>query len=231
MTLLSRSLIAGALLAAALVPLTAQAQTVAYSNFGAGNTFAYNSGWTETAPNAYQVGFYSQGMEFTSLATGKLSSIDMALQHVQGDNTATVYLSNSLPSNPNSLSSTNSIVLESFSANNLAAFPSSSFLTLNSSLNPILTQGQTYYLSVVATGTTYDAWSYNNQGVNNEALTGTIYRATSPTGSYGEIQNDSLSAFRVTVTPLSPVPEAGSLAGFAVMGCCSTLALWRKRRK
>jgi hypothetical protein len=222
MTLLSRSLIAGALIAAALLPLSAQAQTVAYSNFGPGNTFNNSHGWVEATASSPSRYFQSVGMEFTSLATGKLSSIDMALQNYQGDNTAMVYLSSSLPSNPSSIGN----VLESFSANNLPALGSSSFLTLNSSLDPILTQGQTYYLTAVATGNTYDAWSWNNQNV-----TGTLYGTNSPTGSYGEQYRQTLGAFSVTVTPLSAVPEAGSLAGFAVMGCCSTLALWRKRRK
>lgn len=219
MGLIARSFTLTSITMLALIPMAASAEQVAFTDLGAGNSFQTDIGYTETGP-AEGVLNYSQGMEFTSLATGKLSTIDMALNstNVSSSQPVDVYLTSSLPTSPSNISN----ILENYSLTSLSG-STSNLLSLTSLSNPLLTQGDNYYLTVVGQGSDFGAWQWNNQGVSGNVI------VSNQGGDYSVGSNQTLSAFSVTVSAPA-VPEVSSFTGLALMSLGSTLVLRRKRR-
>ncbi len=217
---ITRSIIFASITMLVLIPFTASAQQVAYTDLGSGNSFDQGIGWAEDGPLDGSTFKYSQGMEFISHATGKLSSIDIALNglNVSTSNPLDIYLTSSMPTSPSDITG----VLESYTLTSLP-LSASNLSTLTSLMNPTLAQGNTYYLTVVAVGKASASWQWNSQGI-----AGNLIRSLNG-GNYAVVGETTLGAFSVNLLPPA-VPEASSFAGVALMGLGSTLVLRRKRR-
>ena len=199
-----------------LLPSIAQGQVV-FDNFGPGNTFNTRIGWTETGPSS-GIGFASsQGEAFTPSATGQLSSIDIALTHVDGTNDAHLFLSNGIPG------VAGTTTLETFTLVGLPAFGSTGVATFSSALQPLLSAGSTYFLYEVETGNEWNAWNENSIGETGAHISSENNSAYSSTSR-------TQGTFRVTIAPAAPpVPEPGSIA--LLTGMSLTGAAFLRRRK
>ncbi len=219
MGLTARSILFASITMLVLIPFTASAQQVAYTDLGPGNSFDVNNGWSIDGPLDGSTFKYSHGMEFTALATGKLISIDVALfgDHVSTSNPIDVYLTSSMPTSPSNITG----VIESYTLTSLTSSPSN-LSTLTSLINPTLTMGNNYYLTVVAVGNASAGWQWNSLGI-----IGNLIRSQDG-GNYAVLRGSTLGAFSVNLSPPA-VPEASSFAGIALMSLGSTLVLRRKR--
>ena len=182
------------------VPAVSRADSVLFTNFGAG--FSYNTGIGNV------VGFdgnrYAQGDTFTPTAGADFSSLDIALSCFSAcpDN-----LSVSLDANKGG---TPGAALESFSVSgaSLGVFGNNNApLVLNSVLMPLLTAGTEYWVTVSSDPNDSIAWNLNSTGdTSSEAMStdgGTTWFA--PSGL-------TPNAYQVNGTTLvSPVPELSNL--------------------
>ncbi len=220
MRLIARTISLASISMLALITVTASAQQVAFTDMGPGNSFDTTAGWAQDGPTDPSTVKYNVGMEFTSLATGRLGSIDIALSGIGVDSSLpeNIYLTSSLPTSPSNITN----VLESYTVTYLP-YSTSNLVTLTSQSNPTLTQGDTYYLTAVPTGSAASGWSWNNQGV-----TGNI-TVSSSGGNFVVKSGSTLGAFSVYLSPPA-VPEASSFASIAFMGLGSTMLLRRKRK-
>jgi hypothetical protein len=125
----------------------AGAGNVIYDNLAA-TTYTPNSGDTVSTA-ASVLGFDSSHSEtFTAATTDNLGAVLIAMWNVTGDNTFDLTLTDS-----------SSNTLETFTGIAAAPIvPGASVVTVDSVVHPLLTAGDSYTLSAVATGTTWDAW-------------------------------------------------------------------------
>lgn len=200
------------LLALALcVSLPAMAQTTFFSDLGAGNAYNGDTGWTVAGSGALGE-YFTAANEFTATATGSVSQIDLAVSTAGGANSffAALYTaSGSLPGT------------EIMQWNNLTAtetFGNCCGLVSITGISGLdLTSGTSYFIVIgpmSLTGTTFDVFNWNSQGVN-----GQDYYATSGcqngSGNGCSWNNNGtgnpLGAFDVIGSSGSTVPEPSSL--------------------
>ena len=203
--MLIRFLAVGALAAfGAEIPVWGQ--VTVYNSFGAGNS--YNTGivWAvggASAPSGYR----GQAEFFVPGVSGYLSAVQLATEHLSGSALSNFYIT------ADNGSGTPGTVLESF----LGIQNPNGLLTLNSTVEPLLQAGATYWLcDEPATDTSYNGWFENSQNVDNSfAYERSEWGWSSVPGG-----GPANGVFRVTVTP---VPEPTSLA--IVAGGLALLAL------
>ncbi len=192
--------------AIALAALPAAAQTVVFSNLGAGGSYSTTAAvWVGDDVSNQSIGY-----RFTASGSGTLNSIELALQR----GGATGYLTLGLYTAGSSAPAT---LLQSWTI----ADALSSSLTYVPSFTPTtLNAGDSYYLcAAVQTG--LPAWMWYN---NSNSATGV--RVVSMNG--GAWINEGIQpqgAFRVSVVP-EPSTYA-VLCGVAALG----LVVWRRRAK
>jgi len=199
-------------------PAVSRADTVVFSNFGAGSS--YNTSVANPVGNAFDGNNYGEGDTFTPTSTTKLSSIDIALSCFSAGlcpDAFTVSLDTSSGDAP-------STVLESFSVagTSLGLFGSSNApIVLTSILDPTLTSGTQYWVTVTSDLNDSIGWNLNSTGdPSDEALSfdgGASW--FSPSGQTpGAYEVNGASS---TTTP--PVPEPSSL-GLMMTGLLSLAA-------
>lgn len=147
------------LVLALCVPATAQ--TTFYSDLGpTANVYNCCSGWTVDAGEYYFVA----ANEFTSLASGNISQIDLGVGYVAGPNSffAALYTDN------NGLPGT-----EIAQWNNLSSSQQyggcCGLVTITGISGVTLASGSSYFIILGPTNefsTTWEMWNWNNQGVN-----------------------------------------------------------------
>ncbi|MEN6371593.1 MAG: PEP-CTERM sorting domain-containing protein [Armatimonadota bacterium] len=195
---------------------------VIYSNFNSGSGDLFD---TSNANCAMVAPTQSIGMKFTvSGGDYYLSTIDLPLYYdLRGDPSHEITISiasNSQRSLGSDISyEVPGTILESMSLNE-GAISGTHLVTVNSSSNPLLKNGNTYW--VVATGVAATGgqayWNYNNIGAKGQAYTG--YTWTNE-DSWNWYYNQPACAFRVSGVAAA-VPEPSSLmalfAGIGTMG-------------
>lgn len=183
---------------------------VAFTNFGAGDSFLTSTGWTISGPTSAP-GNFDQGEQFTAGATGSVSTIRLALQNVGGSNDYAVSLYEDAGDSVGTWMTT-------WWGSGLGSFGSSYILTLvNGFPSVALTAGNKYWLIASAPGDTWNAWMFNNQGgMGNHAF------SADDGASYG-YSTQNQGAFEVNVVP-EPASMSAIAAGIAAMAL-------RRRRK
>ena len=199
------------LLAAA--PLAAHA-VVIFSDFGPGDSFDHNIGWTIGLS-----GFnFPSAMPFSvSGGSYNLGSIALAVSWVQGPNQLQVKLADDAGGAPGS-------ILEDFAfVDAMGKFGTAvPLLEANSLAHPLLQDGHTYWLEAgVPTSDTWAAWNWNTVGV----VGGSQMSDASPWKWDG---SSSTGAFRISTDPV-PEPSAGLLL-LAGLGALGALAASRRNR-
>jgi hypothetical protein len=130
---------------------------VIFNNFGPGDSYTTNQGWTISGPTGAPPGFV-QGDAF-SIPAGpdlQLDRIRLAVGHVTGPNQVIVTLRADAGGLPGA-------VLETFNFTNLGAFGQNNPpLSADSVLHPLLHAGAQYWLIAdPGNAATWDAWSLN----------------------------------------------------------------------
>jgi hypothetical protein len=129
---------------------------VIYDNFGPGDTYQTNIGWTIGGPPGTP--FWEQGDPFTVSGSWTLTQVTLAAGYVLGDNVYTVWLMDDNGGQPGN-------VIEEFDFAGLGPFGSfNPPLVAASALNPTLDDGATYWLVSTTSMGTWTAWNLNNTG-------------------------------------------------------------------
>ena len=175
---------------------------VAYDDFGPSDAFLPQTIWVVSGATSAYGSPVTEAMQFTSAASGSLSTIKIAQGFISGTNSFTVSL---LADNANAPGAT----LESFSLTNAHQLPDNNVYApevLTSLSNPTLAAGTNYWVQVVPSdinSNTYGGWNQNSTGVTGLfSYNGTQY------------PNFTLGAFAVNVT----VPEPATLSLLALGG-------------
>jgi len=212
MTFLHRSsLLLAALTGAAglcLSAVSAQAQTVAFSNFDQDGSFSANRSWGISAES-------SPVFEFTAAAGGQLDSISAPVFWSSGTNAITFTLYSSVNGGlGNPLESISQVGLPT---SRVGAQPLTTFVSVQ---KPELVAGVSYFLMASASGDAQPVWCYNDIGDTGRSLvwpSGT----TIPSGPVER------AAFSVMVSPVPEPSTYAALCGAAALG----LVVWRRRAK
>jgi hypothetical protein len=207
-----------------LFPLIANAQTFAFNNFDAGQSFdAYNGSLENSANNL--IDSYQSGSAFVSAASGQLTGIDAALTSAQdifgGDN-----VGGNIDLWSNSGSDTPGVLLGDWSFGSLDAFGYTSNDPVHFAASGVnLVAGDQYWLTIDPTNST------NGQSIvwdnNIEGSSGTLWQgqaADGPSSFY--TTSGALGAFDVTV---NAVPEASTTVTFVLTLVAGGFLLARKR--
>lgn len=150
-----------AVLASAVLCLTAlgagrATADVIYDNL-ASETYSPSAGYTISGPTSPVGSENSYSESFVAGLTSALAKVQVAVWHAGGD-----------PSFILTLTDSNSNVLETWTANAPAVSSSTPVVDLTSLLNPVLTLGSTYTLTVTAGDpTTWDAWEFRSNTLHS----------------------------------------------------------------
>jgi hypothetical protein len=192
--------------------LPAMAQTTFFSDLGPmGNTYQCCTGWTVGGTQTLGE-FFVAANEFTAMATGSVSQIDIGVGYVTGDNSFIASLwtvgNNGLPGTE---------IQEWDNLSSSQAFGGCCGLVSITGISGVsLTAGTSYFLLIGPSdlnGTTWEAWNFNNQNVNGLDLFATSGCSSgNGTGcSWTSNGQQTLGAFDVIGSTGQTVPEPSSL--------------------
>ena len=184
---------------------------VAYSDLGSPPSYQCCTGWDVSGIDS-GVGLTEEAMEFTSLASGNVSEIDVALSYILGANSATVSMWTSVNGIPGA-------ELGSWAVSNQPVFGTTDTLLTSIQVSGItVTQGQQYFIVVAGDATTYDAWNLNDQGI--------LGQVAQNNGSGWEPGPGGLGGMEILTAGTAPEPGSAVLFGSGV----TSLGLVLRRR-
>ncbi|MCW5936481.1 MAG: PEP-CTERM sorting domain-containing protein [Fimbriimonadaceae bacterium] len=196
--------------ASALVGFTlANAQIVAFNNFGPGDTYNNGNGYTISEGPPINNDF-NQGDQFTAAAGGPVDTITIALGYVTGTNGATITLHTDNNSEPGA-------VIGSWHITNMGNFGNPGIATtINVGGAVNIVAGQNYWLMASSDPNSWLAWNLNSTGDVG------LHAFQTNGGPYA-ISQATRGAFRVNVVP-EPATMVALGAGIAAIAA-------RRRRK
>lgn len=194
----------------------ARADTVVFSNFGPGMTFA-DSGFTVLAGNV--TGTQIPAVAFTPSGSFTFSSAQVAVGSLSGPNILQVILMTSSGGAPGN-------IIETITVTNLPSFGSGGIALANSALHPVLTSGTQYWLVAFPPDpNTIMAWNFSLIDFSSPVL-GSFTDLTGPWLSI-QGQGGPRPAFQINGEPV-PEPATMLLLGTGLAALGTTV---RKRRK
>jgi MYXO-CTERM domain-containing protein len=187
---------------------------VAFSDFGPGDTFNSGVGWTVAGSGSSIGTLQTDAMQFTSVASGNLTTVELAVGFVGGSNSFTVTLLTDSAGAPG-------MALESLALMNVPDNNPSSYTpaTVTSVSHPAFIAGTKYWLEISPSDPTSDtegSWSFNSIGA-----TGLFTQSGQAPGT------NTLSTFAVNV---AAVPEPSGLV-LGLMGLAGVLGFGAGRRR
>ena len=214
----------GILVVVLAAPSAASASSVIFSNFGAGFSYDASVG-NAVGDDGFGLTEWV-GETFTSGLTANLSSIEIALS--SGFGSATDPLTVALRS---SGSGAPGAILESFI---VGAGAGGALGTLNSpillmsTLFPLLTSGNQYWLTVQAPSTSAYAWNFNNTGAN------AAHAISTDDGNNWDVFASTFftpGAFQIDGNPTTDTPPVPEPASLMLLGSGLIGAAVSRRRK
>jgi hypothetical protein len=195
---------------------------VVYSNFGTGDSYVSNQGWTLSGQLAYgfdQHGTYNVACSFTPTSSYSLDKIELAAMNTKQNIHLNIYLMSDNAGVPGTALEQLSIAIDGLSAE----LPTL-IVQANSVSHPVMTKDQLYWLvACPATDTTWTGWCKNSQGASGLAFLNPDYDKVWTNHPSPYVQG----AFRISGTS---APEPSSL--FALLTGIGGLGgmTWRRRR-
>jgi len=199
-------------LALCISSLPAMAQTTFFSDLGTGtNVYQCCTGWTVSGTGEIGTSFTAAN-EFTAGATGSVSQIDIGIGLAGGTNSFFAALYTASGNAPGTL-----IDQWSNLSSNETFGQCCNLVTITGITGVDLTAGSSYFLIIGPTnltGTTFEAWNWNSQGVNGLDLYATSGCSNGSGNGCSWISNGTgnpLGAFDVIGSTGQTVPEPSSL--------------------
>jgi hypothetical protein len=200
------------LLALALcLSLPAMAQSTFFSDLGpSGNVYNCCLGWTVGGSGTLSTSFTAAN-EFTSLATGSISQINVAVEYVEGTNSFFASLYTASGNEPGTL-----IDQWNGLTSNQPAGGCCNLVTISGISGVDLTAGQSYFLVVGPTNLTSTTWvalNENNQGAMGVDLYATsgCQNGTGNNCNWNSNGQQTIGAFDIIGSSGGTVPEPSSL--------------------
>ena len=199
-----------------LIPVSVRADSVIFSNFGAGPGFDLTLGLAAPFGAAYEPNGIPDdvAVSFTPSSDTTLSQIVLALlwEHTFPPNSTTVELVNSVNGFPGTT------VLESWSGLAIPSLTASPPVTLTSSPGVFLSGGTQYWIVVGTEGA--DFWLQNNSGETQtfDLGSGTSWTVIDTSPGSGYPVGTTSPAFEVTGAAPVPEPTTMSLLEFGLLG-------------
>jgi hypothetical protein len=202
--------VVAALSAFAVLPSRLQASPIViYDNFGPGLTYNTNAAWDAAGPNNTLIpgNQYADALSFTPSSTLTFDAVLMPLSYFSGTNSAIVNLTPDVSGQPGATP------LESFSVSGLPTFPNGNVFQLNSVTNPVLTAGDTYWITFFpGASNSIVSWFINSTGALGIGV-------SVDGGSTWDFGASTAPAMEVLGNQVS-TPEPSSLAMLAGLGAC-----------
>lgn len=193
---------------------------VVYSNFGSGDSYIQNQGWTLTGRffnGSDQHGTYNVACSFTPASDYTLDKLELAIMNVKPNVSLNMYLMSDNAGVPGTALEELPITVDVLPIDVPRLIVQASSIT-----HPLMTKGQVYWLAAFpATDTTWSGWYQNSRGATGLAFLNPDYDKVWTYHPYLQ------GAFRISGTA---VPEPSSvlpiLCGIGGLGG----TLWRRRK-
>lgn len=203
------------------VTVSAPASAVAiYSTLGAGNTFNPPH-FVSLDENTGQASSLTQtdinwAMSWTTSIDAVLSGIDIALSlgdafSTVDENVAQVFLHSDVGGTPGA-------VIDTYQFSGLTSETAGGAVeSATSSLNPLVTAGTTYWLSLLAGLPNNSLYSQVGWHLNDQGVTGGVARENNNGGWFSSGSNSTQGAFRISGTAI-PEPSVLALMALGLVG-------------